>query len=78
MTLYGNRRPGVVSRNGGEYGSSNNSANVITLQRNRNTPSSSARAFDCLTVALVLDQHKRGALPEAVVEALLLGVGLKP
>jgi hypothetical protein len=77
MTLYDNRRPGVVSRSGGEYGSSSNSANVVPLHRNRNTPSNSAEAFDCLTFALVLDKHRRGALPEAVVEALLLGVGLK-
>lgn len=78
MPTNDNRRPEMAPRSGSEYGGSNNSANVVSLKRNPNIPSSSARAFDCLTVALVLDQHRRGVLPEAVVEALLLGVGLKP
>jgi hypothetical protein len=33
--------------------------------------------FDRLTAALVVDQYRRGVLPEAVVEALLVGVGLE-
>jgi hypothetical protein len=69
-----NRRPGVVSRNGGDdYG---NSANVIRfptkLKTDRNSP------FDKLTAALVLKRHREGTLDPAVVEALLAGVGLRP
>lgn len=34
-------------------------------------------AFDTLTAKMVLDQYRRGVLPEAVVEALLAVVGLE-
>jgi hypothetical protein len=33
--------------------------------------------FERLTAALVVDQYRRGVLPEAVVVALLAGVGLE-
>jgi hypothetical protein len=66
-----NRRPGVGSRNGGDYDSSSNSANVIRfptkLKAARNSP------FDKLTAALVLKRHREGTLDPAVV---LAGVGL--
>jgi hypothetical protein len=70
-----NRRPGVVSRSAGDYDSSS-SANVIRLpiklKTDRNSP------FESLTARLVLDQHRRGVLPAAVVEYLLAGAGLRP
>lgn len=34
-------------------------------------------AFDRLTVALVLEQHRRGELDEAVLEAMMQGIGLE-
>ena len=34
--------------------------------------------FDRLTAALIVDQHRRGVLPEAIVVALLAGAGLQP
>jgi hypothetical protein len=34
--------------------------------------------FDKLTVTLILDQHRRGVLPEALLVMLLAGVGLRP
>jgi hypothetical protein len=69
-----NRRPGVVSRSGGEYVSSSNSANVIRfptkLKTDRNSP------FDQLTAKLVMAKHRAGTLDPGVVEGLLVGVGL--
>ena len=68
-----NRRSGVVSRNGGDYGSSSG-AKVIPLLPKLNT----ASAFDRLTVQLILAQHRNGTLPEGVLVALLAGAGLHP
>ena len=65
-----NRRPGVVSRNGGDYDSSNNSANVIRLPTKLKIDKSSP--FDSFTARLVIDQHRRGVLPAAVLEYLLV------
>lgn len=39
---------------------------------------SDRKAFDHLTHALVLDQFRRGVLPEAVLGYLLAGIGLDP
>jgi hypothetical protein len=33
-------------------------------------------AFDRLTATLVIDQYRRGVLPEAVILALMAGVGI--
>ena len=73
MGTNDNRRSGVVSRNGGDYDSSN-SAKVICLPPKLNT----ASAFDRLTVQLILAQHRNGTLSEVVLLALLAGVGLHP
>jgi hypothetical protein len=69
-----NRRPGVVSRNGGDDYDSSNSAKVIPLFPKLKTGS----PFDKLTAALVMKRHRAGTLDPAVVEALLAGVGLHP
>jgi hypothetical protein len=37
-----------------------------------------ASPFDQLTAGLILDQQRRGVLPEAILVALLAGVGLRP
>jgi hypothetical protein len=37
-----------------------------------------ASPFDQLTARLILDQHRRGVLPEPVLLYLLAGVGLRP
>jgi|HubBroStandDraft_6_1064221.scaffolds.fasta_scaffold776829_3 hypothetical protein len=69
-----NRRPGVVSRNGGDYDSSSNSAKVIPLFPKLNT----ASPFDRMTARIILEQHRNGTLQEGVLLALLAGVGLHP
>jgi hypothetical protein len=69
-----NRRPGVVSRSAGDYDSSSNSAKVIPLFPKLKITS----PFDQLTARLVIDQHRRGELPAAMLEYLLAGVGLHP
>jgi hypothetical protein len=69
-----NRRPGVVSRNGGDDYDSSNSAKVIPLFPKLKT----ASPFDQLTARLVMDQHRRGELPAAMLEYLLAGAGLQP
>ena len=69
-----NRRPGVVSRSGG-YDGSNNSTNVIPLSSKIHRAVS---PFDQLTAQMILAQHRAGTLPEAIVAALLAGVGLRP
>jgi hypothetical protein len=77
MSPNDNRRPGVVSRNGGDdYDSSSNSANVIRFPTKLKTDRYSP--FDKLTAALVLKRHREGTLDPAVVEALLAGVELHP
>jgi hypothetical protein len=38
----------------------------------------SAAPFDELTTAIVLDQYRRGVLPEGVIVALLACAGLQP
>jgi hypothetical protein len=74
MSTNDNRRPGVVSRNGGDYDSSNNSSNVIRfptkLKTCRNSP------FDELTAVLVMKRLREGTLDPGVVEAMLVGIGL--
>jgi hypothetical protein len=74
MSPNDNRRPGLASRSAGDYDSSSNSAKVIPLFPKLNTPS----PFDALTARLVIDQYRRGVLPEAVLVALLAGAGLQP
>jgi hypothetical protein len=69
-----NRPLGVVSRRAGDYDSSSNSAKVIPLFPKLKT----ALPFDQLTARLVMDQHRRGELPAAMLEYLLAGVGLHP
>jgi hypothetical protein len=69
-----NRRPGVVSRNGGDDYDSSNSAKVIPLFPKLKTGS----PFDQLTARLVMDRHRRGELPSAMLEYLLAGLGLRP
>jgi hypothetical protein len=73
MDINENRRPGVVSRSGGEYVSSN-SANVVDFPSNFNA----ASLFRQLTARMVLAQYRTGALPESVIVALLVGAGLSP
>jgi hypothetical protein len=73
MASNENRRPGVGSRSGGDYDSSS-SARVVPLF----PKIKSATAFDGLTTQLILAQHRAGTLPEAVLIALLAGVGLRP
>jgi hypothetical protein len=67
-----NRRPGVVSRSGGEYVSSN-SANVVDFPSKLNAVS----PFQQLTARMVIAQYRTGSLPEAVIVALLAGAGLQ-
>jgi hypothetical protein len=74
MLTNENRRPGVVSRSGGEYVSSNNSANVVPLFPKLNT----ASPFQQLTARLVMARHRAGTLDPAVLVALLAAVGLQP
>jgi hypothetical protein len=69
-----NRRPRVAPRSGGEYEGSVNGANVFPLRPKLKT----ASPFDQLTARLILDQHRRGVLPEAVLAFLLAGAGLRP
>ena len=68
-----NRRPGVVSRSGGEYVSSS-SANVVDFPTNFNA----ASLFRQLTARIVLAQYRAGTLPEGVLVALLASAGLRP
>jgi hypothetical protein len=74
MSPHDNRRPGVTSRNGGDYDSSS-SANVIRfptkLKTDRNSP------FDELTAVLVMERHRRGELDPAILAALLASIGLE-
>jgi hypothetical protein len=72
MSPNDNRRPGVVSRSAGDYDSSSNSAKVIPLFPKLKNGS----PFDQLTANLVMAQHRAGTLDPAIVEALLVGVGL--
>jgi hypothetical protein len=74
MSPNDNRRPGVVSRSAGDYDSSNNSANVVSLFPKLNTGS----PFHQLTARLALARHREGTLPEAVLVALPAGVGVQP
>jgi hypothetical protein len=67
-----NHRPGVASRNGGKYDVSS-SDNLIAFLSQLNSGS----PFDTLTSTLVLDQYRRGVLPEGVIAALLASVGLQ-
>jgi hypothetical protein len=51
-------------------------SNIVLLRR---PPiADPARAFQALTHQLVISQHRAGTLAPAVVEALLVGVGLEP
>jgi hypothetical protein len=52
--------------------------NVIPLRRKLDDRIQSSSPFDQLTAQVVLDQHRRGVLPEAVLVALLAGAGLQP
>jgi hypothetical protein len=55
-------------------------AKVIPLRPRAGTQISAPEhpsPFDKLTAKMVLDQYRRGVLPEAVVEALLAVVGLE-
>ena len=67
MTLKDKRGPGEASRHGGDYDSSNNSAMNPAVS-----------PFGQLTARLVMAQHRAGTLNPAVVEALLISVGLEP
>jgi hypothetical protein len=77
MPSNNNRRPGWQARHGGKYDSENNGKIVrlpLPHKRRLNNP-----PFDQLTRALVIDRHRRGVLPQAVVEALVdLEVGGAP
>jgi hypothetical protein len=73
MSTNDNRRPGVVSRSAGDYDSSS-SAKVVPLFPKLKTGS----PFNSLTATLVIDQYRRGVLPEAVILALLAGAGIQP
>jgi hypothetical protein len=50
--------------------------NVVFLRRP--PVADPVRAFKALTHRLVMEQHRAGTLNPAVVEALLVGVGLDP
>jgi hypothetical protein len=73
MSPNENRRPGVVSRSGGEYVSSS-SANVVDFPSKFNATS----LFRQLTARMVIAQHRAGVLPQGVIVALLVGAGLYP
>jgi hypothetical protein len=73
MSPNENRRPGVVSRSGGEYVSSS-SANVVDFPSKFNAES----LFRQLTARTVLAHYRAGTLPEDVVVVLLVGAGLYP
>jgi hypothetical protein len=60
--------------NKNKTGRSRHAENIIAFPAR----SSSASPFDALTRTLVLDQYRRGVLPEAVIEALLGASGLQP
>lgn len=72
MTSGNSRRPGWQSRNGGEDYDKGGSTNVV---RN-STVSNLSVDFDRLTARLILNQFRAGKLPEAVLVALMAGVGL--
>jgi hypothetical protein len=67
-----NRAAGTGER-GLDHVGSNNSANVIPFP-SKIQPSRSP--FDQLTAELILAQYRAGTLPEAILVALLAGVGL--
>jgi hypothetical protein len=67
MSTNDNRRPGVVSRNGGDYDSSNNSFNVIRFPTKLKTGKKSP--FDELTDVLVAKRLREGTLDPGIVEA---------
>jgi hypothetical protein len=50
--------------------------NVVPLRRSPTNESGSA--FNALTHRLVLERYRAGTLPENVIQALLVGVGLDP
>ena len=52
--------------------------NVIPFRQNLDDGFQVSRAFDRLTATLILDQHRNGTLPEAVIVALLAGAGVRP
>jgi len=58
-----------------DYLSSNNNANVFPLPLNLKP---GPAPFERLTARVVLEQFRRGELPEPVLIALLAGVGLAP
>jgi hypothetical protein len=53
-------------------------SNVITLPARRRPSRASANAWAALTWRLLLEQHRRGELPPALLEYLMLGSGLRP
>jgi hypothetical protein len=58
-----------------EYPSKRNNNNVI-VHRPQDDRQRQPNERDKLTAQLVLDQHERGELPRALLEFLLVGVGL--
>jgi hypothetical protein len=64
----------VTSRNGGDYDSSSNSADVVDFAPKLNAVS----PFQQVTARMVIAQHRAGVLPEGVIIALLVGAGLHP
>jgi hypothetical protein len=53
-----------------------NRTNVVPQRRS--PVNDSVRAFNTLTHQLVMERYRAGTLPEGVIQALLVGVGLDP
>ena len=66
---------GIPGERGLDYVGSRNSAKVIPLFSKIQLGRS---PFDQLTAETIIAQHRAGVLPEAIVAALLAGVGLHP
>jgi hypothetical protein len=68
--------PRTRNRLGRQLSHRTSADNVVRLRR---TPSlDSAEAFKALTAKMVMAQHQAGTLHPGVVEALLVGVRLRP
>lgn len=68
--------PRTRNRLGRQLNHQAGSGNVVRLRHP--PPPDSAEAFQALTHKLVMAQHEAGTLNPGVVQALLLGVGLRP
>lgn len=76
MTTTKNRLPGVAPRASGSMDyDSTSSAKVVPFRQNLKTV---AAPFDQLTARTLIAQHRAGTLPEAVLVAIMAGVGLHP